>query len=354
MHEIKKNLPNYFLLLLLGSALYFAYIIFQPYVAAILLAAIFASLFYPIYKWFRDKLKGRAATASLLTVFLFVLVILIPITNFVAVLVKESIETYPLLEEQLRSGNVDSVLADITTQVQTFKDTYFSFITTDFDVKELLLDIGNSFTAFVVDNAENILNATTQFFAQLFFMLITMYYLFKDGHKFIDRVMYLTPLSNKYDRKLYDKFREVSKSTILSSILTAVIQGILGSIAYLIIGYPALFLGVATAIAALIPIVGTALVWVPVVIVLALSGSWISAIFLLVWGILVIGMSDNIIRTILIESKSKIHPLLVFFSIFGGLSVFGFLGIIFGPLILSIVLTVFHIYELEYEHILEK
>ncbi len=352
MNEIKKNLPNYFLILLLAVALYFAYIIFKPYIAVILLAAIFASLFFPVYKYIRKKLKGREAISSLLTVFVFVLVILIPLTNFIAVLVKESVELYPQLESQLT--NVNTVFAQYVDTLDLYSKTYLTFLGPEFDIKQILLDLGNSFSQFIISHADTILNATTQFFVQLFFLLITMYYLFKDGEKFVDRLMYLTPLSNKYDRKLFSKFREVSKSTILSSLLTALVQGMLASIAYLIVGYPAFFLGVATAIASLIPIVGTALVWVPVTFVLLVSGNVMAALFLVIWGTVVIGMSDNIIRTKFIQSKSKIHPLLVFFSIFGGLAAFGFAGIIFGPLILSIVLTVIHIYELEYEHILER
>lgn len=354
MSDIKKHLPNYFLILLLAVALYFAYIIFRPYIAAILLAAIFASLFFPVYKWLLDKLKGRAAIASFLTVLLFILVILIPLINFTVVLVNEAIAFYPTIEAKLSNGGAENALSQLIMQAENFQNTYLAFLNTEFDFRQIIIDLGNSFTQFIINNADNILNATTAFFTQLFFMLITMYFLFKDGKKFIDRLTYLTPLSTKYDRKLYEKFREVSKSTILSSIATGIIQGGLAAIAYLIVGYPVFLLGVATAIASLIPIVGTALVWVPVTLVLAISGHWASAIFLLVWGMLVIGMSDNIIRTKLIQSKSKIHPLLVFFSIFGGLSAFGFLGIIFGPLILAIVLTIFHIYELEYEHILER
>jgi predicted PurR-regulated permease PerM len=141
---------------------------------------------------------------------------------------------------------------------------------------------------------------------------------------------------------------------VLGSLVTAIVQGILGGLAYAIIGLPALFLAVATSIAALIPFVGTTLVWGPIMIILAVAGKWGSALFMLLWGTLLIGLSDNIIRTKVIESKSQIHPLLVFFSIFGGIALWGFLGIIFGPLVLAIILTVLHIYELEYDHILEK
>lgn len=350
-----KNIPGYFLLIILAVSLYFGYIIFRPYLSVIIMAAIFALLFFPIYKWIRSKTKGRDGIAAFLTVMIFVLIILIPLGNFVALLVKESIETYPILEAQFSNGQVNVALDQALSTIQWAQDTYLPFLDENsVNIKSMLLDLGSAFTTFIIRNANVLVVGTTNFFVSLFFMLITMYYLFKDGEYFVERLMHLTPLSDKYDRKLFDKFRDVSKSTILSSLVTAIIQGILGAIAYFFVGVPVLFLGVATGIASLIPIVGTALVWVPVVIVLAVSGHWFSAGFLLLWGVVIIAMSDNLIRTKMIESKSKIHPLLVFFSIFGGLKLWGVLGIIFGPLVLAILLTVIHIYELEYTNVLEK
>ena len=350
-----KALPNYFLLGLLLIALYFVYTIFRPYIAVILLAAIFASIFYPFYSWLLRKLKGRESAAALLTILIFVSVILIPLTNFVALLVKESIETYPMIAQRINNGDISTILTSVSDKIEFLHGEYFSFIETDaFDVKQVLLDLGSSLTQFIINNADEILNKTTQFFISLFFMLITMYYLLKDGKRLVESLMYLTPMPNKYDKKLFEKFQEVTKSTILSTLVTAIIQGILAGIAYLIVGVPALFLGVATGIASLIPIVGTGLVWVPVAIILAISGNWFGAIFLTIWGVGVIGLSDNIIRTKLIQSKANIHPLLIFFSIFGGLAAFGFLGFIFGPLILSIWLTLLHIYSLEYDSVLER
>jgi len=354
MKELKA-LPTYFLVALLLAALYFAFVIFKPYIAVIILAAIFASMFYPIYKWILEKTKGKESISALLTVIIFILVILIPLTNFVALLVKESIETYPLIEHKITSGDAQNVLGQTIAQVEVWQRQYLPFIEADaFDLRQILIDLGNSFTRFVVDNASEILNRTTQFFINLFFLLITMYYLLKDGKKFVERIMYLTPLPNKYDKKLFQKFQEVSKSTIVSTFVAAIVQGILAGIGFLIVGVPAFFLAVATGIASLIPMVGTALVVLPVIIILAIGGNWFGAIFLTIWAVVLIGLSDNLVRTKLIESKSNIHPLLVFFSIFGGLAAFGFLGFIFGPLILSICLTILHIYSLEFDNLLER
>jgi len=350
-----KSLPTYFLLLLLAVALYFGYLIFQPYFAVIIMAAIFALIFHPFYHWLEKKLKGRSSVAAFLTVLAFILVVLIPLTNFVALLVSESINSYPALEKTFSDGNLNSTVEMLVQKAKDFQAIFPFLDTASFDPKSILLDVSNALTSFIVKNANVVIAGTTNFFISLFFMLITMYYLLKDGDVFMERVMKLTPLPNKYDKKLFDKFKEVSKSTVISSLLTALIQGILGGIAYAIVGLPAtLFLAFATSIASLIPFVGTTLVWVPIAIVLLVSGSPFAALFIIAWGIGVIGLSDNIIRTKLIQSKSKIHPLLVFFSIFSGISLWGFLGIIFGPLILAIILTVLHIYELEYDHILEK
>jgi predicted PurR-regulated permease PerM len=355
-----KSLPTYFLLILLVIALYFGYLIFQPYIAVILMAAIFSLLFHPVYSWIEKALlskgvKGSASIAAFITVLSFVLIIVIPLINFVALLVKESIESYPALEAAFRSDSINTALDQALAGFQSIKDRLPFLDTATFDLKAILLDVSNGFINFIVKNANVVIAGTTNFFVSLFFMLITMYYLLKDGHEFTARIMHLTPLPNKYDKKLFNKFKDVSKSTILSSVITAIIQGVLGGIAFAIAGLPAvLFLTVATAIAALIPFVGTALVWVPIAIVLFFSGLVWQSIFIMIWGVAVIGLSDNLIRTKLIQSSSNIHPLLVFFSIFGGIALWGFLGIIFGPLVLAIILTMLHIYELEYDHILEK
>ena len=177
---------------------------------------------------------------------------------------------------------------------------------------------------------------------------------FKDGRKLLDRISYLTPLPNKYDEKLFDKFQQISRTTILSYMVVAIVQGVLGSIAYAIIGLPALFLGFSTAFASLIPVFGTTVVWVPAAIYLFLMGEWWKCLFLVIWGVLFVTTSDNIIRAYFIHGRTNIHPVLVFFSVLGGVAAFGVPGVIFGPLILAILLTVIHIYELEFQNILEK
>lgn len=350
-----KNISSAFIFLLLGISFYFAFLVFKPFLPIIVLSAVFVTLLYPVYDWLLAKLKGRASWAALLSVLAFVLIIVIPLGNFIVLLAKESASTYGSMEQHILQGDLDKAIDRIFKTAIDFQKHYLSFI--DFEainLGQIFLDFGGRLNSFIVSGAGVLIKGTTQLITSLFFMLITMYYLFKDGKTLLQKIAYLTPMSNRYDRKLFEQFQQMSKSTILGTLATSLAQGIVSGIAYAIVGAPALFLGVATGVAGFIPVIGTGLVWVPVVIGLVLTGAWFKAIFMLVWGTVVISLTDNLVRTVVVGGKAHIHPLLIFFSIFGGVALFGFWGIIFGPLVLTILLTMLHIYEMEYQHMLER
>ncbi len=128
----------------------------------------------------------------------------------------------------------------------------------------------------------------------------------------------------------------------------------IGAIGFLIVGFPVFFPSITMAFTSIIPYVGTALVWVPIGLYLLVTGNIWQGIFIMIWGAVIVGNSDNVIRAYLIKDKAGVHPLFVVFSILGGLSLFGFWGIVFGPLVISLAVTILHIYEMEYESVLEK
>lgn len=354
MSKEAKPIAHYFLFLVLGVSLYFGFLIFRPYIPELLMAGIFASILYPLYKWLLHGFKGRESFAALVTVIIFVLLIVIPIGNFVVLLARESADTYASMQERITNGEFNSTITDLFADFKELQAKYLPFFdASDFDIKQLVLDLGGRFNSFLITAASSLIRGTTQLIVSLFLVLISMFFFLRDGEKLAVRVAELTPLSNKYDKKVFDKFREVGRASILSSLLIAVIQGVLAGFAYYIVGFPAFFLGVATGVASLIPLVGTGLVMIPVLITLFFIGKWWAFIFMAIWFIPV-GLADNLIRTWVIQGQSQIHPLLVFFSIFGGIEAFGVQGIIFGPLVLAIMLTMLHIYELEYEHVLER
>jgi len=151
---------------------------------------------------------------------------------------------------------------------------------------------------------------------------------------------------------LSKKFTEVSQGTIYGILFTAIIQGIIGGIGFFFVGIPAaLVWGTLMTFSALIPAIGTGIVWVPAVIILLIQGNIISGLFLFFWSLILVSLSDNVIRSYFIKGKIKMHPLLTFFSLIGGFLYFGLMGLIIGPLVLVLSVTLLHIYTLEYKKV---
>jgi predicted PurR-regulated permease PerM len=206
---------------------------------------------------------------------------------------------------------------------------------------------------FIISGATALITGVSNFIISLLLVFFTMFFLFIEGRSLLRRVMELTPLSNKYDKLIWIKFRDVSYTTIVASFATAFAQTIVAVIGFVIVGLPALLAGVLIFIFSFVPYVGTVVVWLPAAIYLFAIGKIWQGIFMLIWGGLVISLIDNFVRPILIKSKAQVHPMILFFSIFGGIIVMGFWGVIFGPLIVALAFTILHIYELEYFSVLE-
>ena len=189
----------------------------------------------------------------------------------------------------------------------------------------------------------------------LFILFFAMYYLFKEHEFILNKILTLSPLPRKHEARLIRKFREISHATFYGMILKGVIQGVLGGIGFYFANVPGpFFWGTAIAVFSLVPITGTFTIWGPTAIVLLIGGHIFSGIFLLFWGFFVISTSDNILLGYFIGEKTNINKLLMFLAVVGGILAFNFVGIIFGPLILTLFFAFLHIYESEYDRVLHK
>jgi predicted PurR-regulated permease PerM len=214
----------------------------------------------------------------------------------------------------------------------------------------------------LVSGAAGFIKGTTNFIISIFFIIITTFFFFVDGKKMLEKLMRLTPLSNKYDRDIFKKFQDVSNSFIISTFVVALCQGLACWVGIFIITLPflfnvpmpAVFLGIVAAFLSLIPLLGPWLIWLPAAIYLFIIGHAGAAIFLAIWGISVISTVDNIVRPLILHKKAEVSPIFLLFAILGGIALLGFWGMIIGPLIVAVAITIFHIYELEYKDILEK
>jgi len=183
----------------------------------------------------------------------------------------------------------------------------------------------------------------------VFIMLFSMFFFLRDGRELVLYLESLVPMEKRDKHRIFLKFKEVCQATIYGNIIVALIQGILGGIGFFIFGIPnALLWGIMMAIFALLPFGGTALVWLPAGIIMLSLQNWFAGIGILVWGVFIVGLIDNILKPKLIGKKTNLHPLLVFVSIIGGLWAFGFIGVLIGPIIAALLIVLLDMYRVRF------
>ena len=344
---MKNNiLSKPFLIILIILAIIACYLLFKPFLKEIIISAVLVSFFYKPFLWLTKFFRGKKYIASLVMCLLVLLMVIIPITNLLIYSGKKSLTAYSETVSFINTAS-DDLKSGILSKSDLIN-------LEDDNVKSFLLEITKNIRDWIVKGAGSIVKETTGFFFSLIIIVLTMFFFFVDGEKMVDKIKFWSPLPNKYDIELFKKFREISYVSVVSTFFTAAVQGVVGAIGFIIIGLPAFYAGILIAFFSLIPYIGSMAIYVPVGVYLILVGELFKGIFMLAWGAIVIGNTDNLIRVWLIKGKSKINPIFVLFSLMGGLILFGFWGLILGPLILSLSATIFHIYELEYGKELER
>jgi predicted PurR-regulated permease PerM len=362
MEKEKINISSrVFLIGLLGLSFFASLLIFRSFIGEILVATILVSSSYGLYQKFVSRLKGRRMLASFLMCFIIVSLVILPLAGLVGYSAQRLVSAYGGAEQYFNEGNF-SMLMDRLSESSLAKQAMI-LTGSDLDAKSYILEKGDEVKEWFLSGAgndiifassKNILSSTASTIFSIVIVIFCMFFFFVDGEKMLKKLKKLTPLPSRYDMEIFNKFRDVSYSILFSTFATAIVQGFLGAIGFLIIGFPAFFASIILAFSTIIPYVGTALVWVPISLYLFATGQIWQGVFLIIWGAVIIGNSDNILKAYLIKDKAGVHPLFVFFSIVGGLTLFGFWGLMYGPLIVSLTVTVLHIYELEFSDSLEE
>jgi predicted PurR-regulated permease PerM len=345
MHTMNyKRLQMFSFLALLLGALLIALILFKPFFNVLAFGAIIAILFAPINRRLNDRFKspGRAAALTLL---LIILIILIPLSLFGQLIFNELVNVY----NHIRDGSLvidrGQIMAGLPDQIQSLIENF----TRDLN-STLARFTNNAFQAFssIVSNIAN-------FFLSLFLFFFTVFYLLKDGSKFKEVLMDISPLNERQENELVTKLGEAVNGVVKGSFIVALSQGVIATIGFLIFGVPQPILwGMFTIIAALVPTVGTSISLVPAIIYLLITDHIGAAIGLTIWGALAVGMVDNVLSPLLIGSKTRLHPLLVIFSVLGGIQLFGFLGFLLGPIFMAVFVTLVDMFRHEFKDYLDK
>lgn len=306
---------KYIILLFFIAAIYLIFLLIKPFISILLGSAILAYAFYPVHRKLEDKLK-RPAIAAALTTTLILLIIVVPLIFVLNVLTLESISAYQIL----RGYDYSSLNMSL--------DEKFS---------QFLSEIVNKILSFFVNASSKIVFSIPTLALNFFLLFFIIYYLLRDSDTIVSHIKDYLFIKNK--EVVYNKFDRLTKALIYGTILIAVVQGILGGIGFAIFGIPSPILwGFAMGIASFIPIVGTAIIWAPAAVFKLIQGDFVSGIGLLIFGAIIVGSADNLIRPYFVSSKAKVHPAIVLLGVLGGLELFGFTGIIIGPLALALAL----------------
>jgi predicted PurR-regulated permease PerM len=341
----KESYTKYVLigLILILAALVF--LILRPFISSILSAFVMAYLFYPLYKFIKKYLK-RESLAAFFVSLVIVLLFTVPMVFVANSVSTEARINYIFIKKILATGSFfdkDCTDPGILCKVSGFLGEYL----TDPQIKFQLTNITNKVTDFFINMASNFIFSIPVFLLKFFIMLFIVFYLFKEGDDVVLRIRNLLPLKKLHRKSLFDHMSEVTYAVVYGHILTAAIQAIIGIIAFWIFGVTSPILwGAIMFIFALIPFLGTPVVWVPAVVIKAMMNHPFQAIGLLFAGIF-ISTIDNFLRPKLISGKASVHPIIVLLGVLGGLAFFGAPGLIIGPVVLSIFLTFVKIYEEE-------
>ncbi|MEJ2658024.1 MAG: AI-2E family transporter [Desulfobacterales bacterium] len=342
----------FFLALFLVSAFLLGRLLW-PFVSVIILAAVVTSLFRPIYSFLTRKINP--AFSSLLTCVLIFLILFIPTIFFVSILSKEAYGLYLMGKGAVISDQIKYILetSKILDKINHYLSPFHAQITGE-ELNKGFSELGKIVGLFLYQQASSIASNVLTFFVYFFFMLLIIYYLLMDGEKLVSFIIDLSPLPKEQDEKLIQKFKDMAGAILIGNGLGGLIQGAAGGIVFSLFGLKSPFLwGVIMALLAFLPIIGIGVVFVPAAIYLIFTGRIASGIFFIVFYLILSISVDNLLKPKLVGHRVKMHTLLVFFSIIGGLKLFGILGIIYGPLVTTAFLTLTDIYYTSYQNLVE-
>lgn len=332
-----NHVESYFFLALLVGVLTLAFFVFLPFLASIVLSAAFAIVLQPVYLKIAEWVNGRDNLTAFLTVIIVILLIIIPLSIFSVRLFDEVAS----LSARLSSFNSpDAALQGVTTKLNDFA-ARFNVTLPDIQVSEY----GRRGVSWMLENVGSVFSGVLNGLGFFTLSLLGLFYFLRDGAKFKQSLAGLMPLSPEYTKAIFDKLTITVNSVVRGTLTIAVAQGVLAGIGFWIFGVPsAIFWAAIATVTSLVPMVGNAIITVPAIIFLLVTGHPFAALGLAVWSLLIVGLADNALRPILLERSVKIHPFLILLSVLGGLSLFGPIGFVMGPLVLSLLFALLEIY----------
>lgn len=332
------------------SALFFSMI--HQFIMAIFLAGLFSAMARPVYRYLKFRFKGRRHLASVTTMLLMIVGVLIPLMFLVVIVVGQAIDVGQSVTPLVKQ------LIDQPDRFSTFLQN-LPFYEQLLPYREIILQkagqLVGSISNLIVNGLSSATLGTANFLFMTFVFLYTMYFFQMDGIKLIRKILYYLPLGSEDENLMLEKFTSVTRATLKGSLFIGVLQGSVAGIAFAVAGIDnAVFWATVMAVLSIIPSIGSALVWGPACAILMLQGSIGAGVGLLIFCAIVVGSLDNLLRPILVGKDTKMHELMIFFGTLGGIMMFGITGIFIGPLIASLFVTIWELYGVAFSNFLPE
>lgn len=333
-----------FLIFLTAVSLAFGWIL-TPFFGAVFWAVVLAILFAPVNRFLLDRMRNRQNLAAFATLMLCLIMVILPVTLLIASLTQQGWTLY----QKMRLGELD--IGANFQQILAALPPWMAGVLDRFEITDLAT-LRERITSGAIQGTQVIATHVLQvgqnifgFVVGLIVMLYLLFFFLRDGKRIADAVIRATPLSETHKRTLFEKFRTVIRATIKGSLVVAAVQGALGGLMFWILGIQgALLWGVLMAFLSLLPAVGSGFVWGPVAVYLLLTGSLVQGAVLIGFGMLVIGLVDNLLRPLLVGKDTQMPDYIVLLSTLGGLAIFGLNGFVIGPVIAAMFIAAWELF----------
>ncbi len=347
----RRTISKFFLVVLIGATILLVRL-FWTYISAIVLALLIASAFFPLYSRLRTALKGHSQPAAAIMSIFITVVLLIPVGGFVGTLSNEAFDFYrksrnlvsiTRIQERLQSDSIWAV------RVRKLAKTARVELNLE-ALNRLATSIGTSVGLYLSRQIRSVASNILSLLIHFFLMILVIYYIFRDGEKLKAYISELLPFPSAQQELVVGKFREMGRAVIVGNGLSGMIQGVLAGFGFAFSGLGSPFLwGTVAAFMAFLPIVGASIVFIPATAILVLQGEMAMAALFLAYNAAYSALIEYVLKPRLIGKGMRMNPLLVFIGVLGGLKLFGILGVVYGPLIMTTFLTLAEIYRLEYK-----
>lgn len=343
--------PTQFARLFFGAltllVLYYSYEIIKPYLIDIFLAFVLFITAKPLFRGLTRIFFGRKILASGVTCLILALFILVPLLTMVSLIANQALEFSGVIKEGLKSDQLWQWIDAKTNLITSYlRSLNLPVPPEQIKLENVIRTVLIRASEFIYSNAIGLLRGFTVFFMDMLLVLLVTFFMFLQGDDFIEEIKKLSPLDSAHNEAILQEMEATIKATMWSTVVVAIVQGAMGGLGFFVVGLPQpAFWGTMMIPASVIPVVGAALIWVPGVIYLLIQGHTAKAIGLLIYFVIIVGSVDNFLRPVLTKGTRSTPAIFILFAILGGISYFGMVGFILGPLILSFLLSLLQIYQ---------